>query len=49
VVTSGYIANVDGPRIQSPSPALGADSDAILESLGFSDTDIETWKHEGVI
>jgi len=49
VVTSGYIANVDGPQIQSPSPALGADSGAILESLGFSDTDIEAWKHEGVI
>ena len=49
VVTSGYIANVDGPQIQSPSPALGADSGAILESLGFSDTDIEAWKHQGVI
>ena len=49
VVTSGYITDADGPRIRSPSPNLGSDTDGILESLGFESAQIEQWREAGVI
>ena len=49
VVTSGYITDADGPRIRSPSPDLGSDTDGILEFLGFESGQIEQWREAGVI
>ena len=44
-------AMIDGvrPRVDTPPPALGADTDDVLQSLGYSGSEIETLRREGVI
>jgi crotonobetainyl-CoA:carnitine CoA-transferase CaiB-like acyl-CoA transferase len=43
-------ALIDGmrPSVATPPPALGADSDAILDALGYSKAEIATLRAEGV-
>ena len=39
----------DSPQRLDPVPALGGDNDAILRELGYSETEIETFKRDKVI
>lgn len=36
-------------HIQGPAPSLGADTDAVLRELGFSDDRVAEWRSHGVI
>jgi crotonobetainyl-CoA:carnitine CoA-transferase CaiB-like acyl-CoA transferase len=49
LVNAGYVANTDGPRLQRPVPALGADTDDILRELGYTQSDIATLRGDGAI
>lgn len=46
VVTSGFVANEDGPRIRNPAPLLGADTRAVLLESGFSPAEIDAIQSE---
>ncbi|KAB0662837.1 CoA transferase, partial [Burkholderia territorii] len=36
-------------RIERPAPALGADTDAVLESIGIDAATRDDWRSRGVI
>jgi crotonobetainyl-CoA:carnitine CoA-transferase CaiB-like acyl-CoA transferase len=38
-----------GPRIESPPPAFGADTDAVLKELGYGHDEIAALRREGII
>lgn len=40
LVNAGFVAGPDGPRLQGPVPALGADTDAVLGELGLGAAEI---------
>jgi crotonobetainyl-CoA:carnitine CoA-transferase CaiB-like acyl-CoA transferase len=42
---------IDGtrPSVDTPPPALGADTDCILTALGYAAEDIETLRKENVV
>jgi itaconate CoA-transferase len=40
LVNAGVVTDADGPGVQGPVPALGADTDAVLGDLGYSLADI---------
>lgn len=39
----------DGPRVDTPPPTLGANTDDVLKELGFSDTDIARFRETGAV
>ncbi len=38
-----------GPRIETPPPQLGADTDAVLAELGYTDSEVAAFRGAGVI
>ncbi len=38
-----------GPRVDTPPPRLGADTDAVLRDLGLADAEIRTLHRDGVV
>jgi CoA:oxalate CoA-transferase len=49
LLNSGFMANSDGPGLEGPVPALGADTDTVLRELGYSDADISRLRDQGAI
>src|SRR5579859_737571 len=49
LINAGFVAGEDGPGLQRGVPALGADTEAVLRDLGYSDTDIGRLRSEGAI
>ena len=49
VVGAGHRSNVDGPRLRSEPPQLGADTQAVLAELGFSAEEIDGFRARGAI
>lgn len=49
LLNSGFMANTDGPSLEGPVPELGADTDAVLDELGYSDADITCLRDQGAI
>ena len=49
VAKAGYVTNVDGPKVRSGPPMLGADTDDILAELGFDAREIQHLRMTGVI
>ncbi len=49
LVKAGYVTNADGPQVRNGPPMLGADTDAVLTELGYSNSDIEDLRDRGVI
>jgi len=49
VVRAGFRLRHGDPTPESPPPALGADSDAVLGELGYKPTEIDVFRRESVI
>ena len=49
MVRSGFIADADGPEINSPPPGKGEHTDAILLEAGYSEQDIAMLRSDGVL
>jgi crotonobetainyl-CoA:carnitine CoA-transferase CaiB-like acyl-CoA transferase len=49
VTTAGFSYAHGGPRVDTPPPALGVDTDAILAELDFGATEIAQLRRDGVI
>lgn len=49
VVTSGARINGMRPKVDTPPPALGAETETLLSSLGLSSDEISKLRHEGAI
>lgn len=49
VTTAGFRYEHGGPRIDTPPPTLGADTDAILAELEFDATEIAKLRRDGVV
>jgi len=49
LVRAGYQTDRDGPTTSLPPPLLGEHSRQILQSVGYTDTEIETFASAGVI
>ena len=49
VTTAGFRYERGGPRIDTPPPTLGADTEAILAELDFSAAEIDRMRREGVV
>ena len=47
VVTAGFVADEDGPRIRNPAPLLGADTRAVLLEAGVDMAEIDAVVAEG--
>ena len=48
-VVAAFQSPTDGPSIHSPPPALGEDTDAILDELGYTFDGIVKLRHAGVV
>ena len=48
-INMGFKRNGESLRPRSPPPSAGADSDAVLTELGFSDTKIAELRQQGII
>ena len=48
-MSASHVANPAPPTVQSPPPALGADTTDILAELGYSESDIRTMQSEQLI
>ncbi|MBL4681243.1 MAG: CoA transferase [Pseudomonadales bacterium] len=49
VVKAGYITDEDGPTYRSPPPSLGKDTEEILRSVGYEESEINQFSEDGVI
>ena len=49
LVTSGFIANADGPAITAPPPGKGEHTDAILREIGYADSEIAALRDGGAL
>jgi CoA:oxalate CoA-transferase len=49
LINAGFVSDTDGPRVQGPVPALGQDTDAVLQELGYSPTEIADLRARQVI
>ena len=49
LVTSGFIANTDGPAITAPPPGKGEHTDAILREIGYADSEIAALRDGGAL
>jgi CoA:oxalate CoA-transferase len=49
LINAGFVASADGPGLQRGVPALGADTDAVLRDLGYSDAAIARLRTEGAV
>ena len=49
VVKAGYMASPDGPRVNAAPPLLSADTQQILSTLGYSESDYADLKSNGVV
>lgn len=49
LLNSGFVADVDGPCLEGPVPALGTDTEAVLLELGYSVADIAALHAQGAI
>ena len=49
VVNMGFIANEDGPHVETAAPRLGQDTDAVLRELGFDEERIAELRSSGAI
>jgi crotonobetainyl-CoA:carnitine CoA-transferase CaiB-like acyl-CoA transferase len=49
LLNSGFVADTDGPGLEGSVPELGADTDAVLHDLGYSDADIARLRDQGAI
>lgn len=48
-VTSGFLANQDGPAVTRQAPALGEHTDEILQEAGYSEAEIKSLHADGVL
>ena len=48
-ITTGYTANVDGPKARLFAPLLGADTSEILNEIGFSDDEAKALHRDGAV
>ena len=49
VVSASHVTEPAPPKVQRPTPTLGQDNDAVLEELGYSNSDIAQFRADGVI
>jgi crotonobetainyl-CoA:carnitine CoA-transferase CaiB-like acyl-CoA transferase len=49
LINAGFVADADGPGVAGPVPALGADTDAVLRELGYSEDELLVLRSDGVI
>lgn len=49
LVNAGFVADKDGPCLHGGVPELGADTDAVLRRLGYSETDIAHLRERGAV
>jgi crotonobetainyl-CoA:carnitine CoA-transferase CaiB-like acyl-CoA transferase len=49
LVRSGFIADADGPEINSPPPGKGEHTNAILHEAGYSEQEIAMLREDGVL
>ncbi len=49
VVKAGYIANKDGPRVDQGPPLLGEHTDVVLQSMGYTQDEINDFRESGVV
>lgn len=49
VATAPFRMSATPPRAAGPAPALGADTDALLDELGFSEDEISTLRDDGAV
>jgi len=48
-VAVGHTTDTDPPQLRNSAPLLGADTDAVLQELGYSDAEIADFGTQGVI
>lgn len=48
-LTSGFVADEDGPEVTRISPMLGEHSEEVLREAGFSDQEIQSLQADGVV
>jgi crotonobetainyl-CoA:carnitine CoA-transferase CaiB-like acyl-CoA transferase len=49
LINAGFVAETDGPRVRGPVPALGQDTDAVLQDLGYTGAQIADLRTRRVI
>ena len=49
VVTAGYLTDRDGPRVDTPPPAVGAHTDEILGELGLTAAEVASLRKSSVV
>jgi crotonobetainyl-CoA:carnitine CoA-transferase CaiB-like acyl-CoA transferase len=49
LVNAGVVTDKDGPGLQGPVPALGADTQDVLLELGYSEAEIARLRERGTI
>jgi crotonobetainyl-CoA:carnitine CoA-transferase CaiB-like acyl-CoA transferase len=49
LLNGGFVADEDGPCLEGAVPELGADTDAVLHELGYSDDAIRRLRDQGAI
>ncbi len=49
IVRSGFKVNRQAPSVDLPPPELGQDTDALLAQLGYTESEISLFKHEGAV
>ena len=46
---SGFVAGADGPKVVSPPPAKGQDTDAVLREAGYTEAEIARMAEQNII
>jgi crotonobetainyl-CoA:carnitine CoA-transferase CaiB-like acyl-CoA transferase len=49
LMNAGFVADHDGPAVQRGIPELGADTDAVLQHLGYAEAEVARLRESGAI